>query len=428
MLSKIRLNFLGVLSALFLFSEVQAQSSASTYSALGIGEFNYSGLTHNQAMGGLGISFGSGWNPNVVNPALTTRNTIFNFQAALNYKRINAQTNQESSNVDGGGLSYIAMSFPFKSGKFGGGMGLNQITSVNYRLAVGSEVSGADGISAFNFIEGDGGISEAYLNFGYVLAKRLSVGFTGSYLFGSTIRSNQLTLTNENGNIVGNRSEYYERLTVSDVGYKLGVHYFFPVNENGNLHLGAIYQGLGDVRGTAYAKLAAFGQADDPDSDGDLIANDDAGSVYIPNRFGFGLSYENPNKYVIGLEAQFQDFGEYESFLGEETLLKEALKIGLGFQITPNYLSIDSNLKRATYRFGFEYQQTPYALNQTNVNDIGINFGASIPVNQLSLVNFAVKLGRRGTLDNGLIREDYVNFTFGFSLNDNSWFYKRPFD
>ena len=77
---------------------------------------------------------------------------------------------------------------------------------------------------------------------------------------------------------------------------------------------------------------------------------------------------------------------------------------------------------------GLEWLRTPYFINQTTINDIGINFGTSIPVNQLSLVNFAVKVGRRGTLDNGLIREGYVNFTFGLSLNDNSWFYKRVFE
>ncbi len=428
MLSKIKINLLGVFCALLLFSEAHAQSSASTYSALGIGEFNYSGLTQNQGMGGLGISFGTGWNPNVVNPALTTRNTIFNFQAALNYKRINAQTTVEQSDVDGGGLSYIAMSFPFKSGKIGAGMGLNQITSVNYRLVVESTVRGADDVDATNFIEGDGGISEAYINFGVLVAKNLSLGISGSYLFGSTIRSNQLSLTNEDGNNVGARTEYYERLTVSDVGFKLGAHYYFPISENGNLHLGAIYQVLGEVNGTAFAKLAGLGQADDPDSDGDLIANDDAGSVYIPNRLGFGLSYEKSNKYVIGLEAQLQDFKDYRSFLGEESILKEAVKIGLGFQIVPNYLALDNFLQRTTYRFGVEYQETPYVLNEQPINDLGITFGVSVPVNQLSLVNFAVKVGRRGSLEDGLIREDYVNFTLGFSLNDNSWFYKRPFE
>jgi hypothetical protein len=40
----------------------------------------------------------------------------------------------------------------------------------------------------------------------------------------------------------------------------------------------------------------------------------------------------------------------------------------------------------------------------------------------------AIKVGRRGTVDKGLIREAYVNFTVGFSLNDNSWFYKQVFE
>jgi len=39
-----------------------------------------------------------------------------------------------------------------------------------------------------------------------------------------------------------------------------------------------------------------------------------------------------------------------------------------------------------------------------------------------------MKVGRRGTSANGLIRETYFNFTLGFSLNDNSWFYKRVFE
>ena len=61
MLSKVKLQLLGVLSTLFLFNEAMAQSSASTYSALGIGEFNYSGVTTNQGMGGLGISVTAGF-------------------------------------------------------------------------------------------------------------------------------------------------------------------------------------------------------------------------------------------------------------------------------------------------------------------------------------------------------------------------------
>ncbi|HAH35498.1 MAG TPA: hypothetical protein DCL81_02800 [Algoriphagus sp.] len=427
MLSKIKWHLLGVCCTFILFSEAQAQSSASTYSALGIGEFNYSGLTQNQGMGGLGISFGTGWNANVVNPALQTRNTIFNFQTSLNYRRINASNGSQSSDVDGGGLSYIALSLPFKPGKLTMGMGLIQVTSVNYDLQISSMVNNAE-IEAVNNINGDGGISEAYISAGYLLAKNLSIGVHGSYLFGSTIRKNQLTLFNENGTQVGSTSEYYERLTISDVALKFGTHYYFKVGEKSNLHVGAIYQGLGDVNGSAFAKLAAFGEASDPDTEGDLILDNEKGSIYIPSRYGFGVSYERVNKYVIGLEGQYQNFSDFRNFLGDPLELREAIKLGLGFQIVPDFMSVDNNLKRGTYRVGLEFLQTPYYINQTTINDLGINFGASIPVNQLSLMNLAVKVGQRGTTSAGLIRENYVNFTLGFSLNDNTWFYKRVFE
>lgn len=378
-------------------------------------------------MGGLGISYGTAWNPNTVNPALSTKNTIFNFEAALNYKNIAANNGSETSDVDGGGLSYVAFSLPVKINKFTVGLGLNQITSVNYRLRIQSTVENSD-VRALNAIEGDGGISEAYLTMGMVVAKNLSLGIQGSYLFGSTIRTDQLALYSEEGAQVGITTEYYERLTVSDVGLKAGAYYFIPLSTKSRLHLGAIYQHLGDVNGKAFAKLAAFGQASDPDSDGDLISNDEPGSIYIPNRYGFGVSYEKNNKYVIGLEGQYQDFRKFRSLLDDPLRLQEAIKVGLGLQFTPDYLNVDNALKRSSYRFGLEFQQTPYYLNQTNINDLGINFGASIPVNQLSLLNFAVKVGQRGTTDNGLIKENYVNVTLGLSLNDNSWFFKRVFD
>ncbi|MBS4071276.1 hypothetical protein ACFPIK_07105 [Algoriphagus aquatilis] len=427
MLSKIGLKTVGVLCTLLLFTQGYAQTSSSVYSALGIGDFNSGGLTHNQGMGGMGISFATGWHANVVNPALTTRNTIFNFQAALNYKRINVNNGTENSLVDGGGLSYLAISLPIKSGKFTSGMGLGQISSINYRLQVETPVTNSE-LKASNFLEGDGGISEAYINFGYLLAKNLSIGVHGSYLFGSSIRSNQLLIYDSKDVEVGQASEYYERLTVSDVGFKAGLHYMFKSSAKSNIHLGAIYQKLGDVNGTAFAKLAAIGQASRPNTDGDLIADNQRGSIYIPNRYGVGITYEKNNKFAVGLEGQYQDFADYRNFFGDPLTLQSNKKVGLGVQFVPDFQSFDNLLKRATYRIGLEWNQTPYLLNQSTINDIGINFGTSIPVNQLSLVNFAIKAGQRGTLDNGLIRESYVNFTFGLSLNDNSWFYKRTFE
>jgi hypothetical protein len=422
-----RFRILGTFCVFFIFSEAFSQSSASNYTALGLGDFNNSGLTQNRGMGGLGISFGTGWGLNYLNPALSTRNTIFNFQSAFNYQRIEVSTSNESEITDGGGLSYVGMSFPINSGKSTLGLGLNQVTSVNYSLNVFGQVANTNQ-GSLNRIDGDGGVSEVYISSGFLVAKNLSLGIHGSYLFGSTIRTNQLTLLSEDGSPIGVSSEFYQRRTVSDVAFKGGAQYYFKIGSKSNLHLGAIYQHYGNISGKEFAKVADFGQASNPDSEGDVISDNLKGSVYIPNNIGYGLTYEKINKFVIGLEAQHQKLSQVVEFNGSATDLGDAFKISFGGMIAPNLAAVDNLLKRVTYRFGVEYYQTPYVVANTQIDDLGINFGGSLPINSLSLVNFAVKFGRRGTTDNGLIRENYVNFSLGFSLNDNTWFYKRVFE
>lgn len=422
-----RLKLLGTICVFFIFSEVFSQSSASTYSSLGLGDFNNSGLTQNQAMGGLGISFGTGWGLNYMNPALTTRNTIYNFQAAFNYKRINGTTSDESELLDGGGLSYVGMSLPVKSGKSSIGIGVNQITSVNYNLLVRGQVANSE-LSSINRIDGDGGISEAYISTGYMIAKNLSLGVHASYLFGSTIRTNQLSLLTEDDQPTGVSSEFYQRLTINDVTFKGGLHYFLKLNSKSNLHLGAIYQAYGNISGKEFAKVADFGQASSPIGEGDIISDNVKGSVYIPKNIGYGLTYEKINKFVVGLEIQQQQLSQFRNFNGSLGELGDSFKIALGGQVAPDFSAVDNLLKRITYRFGIDYQETPYIVANTQIRDLGINFGGSVPINSLSLANFAIKLGTRGTTDNGLIRENYVGFSLGFSLNDNTWFYKRVFD
>lgn len=422
-----RIRFLGVLCTFFIYTQAFPQSSASTYSALGLGEFNYAGLTQNQGMGGLGISFGTGWGVNYMNPALSTRNTIFNFQAALNYKRINVSSSVGKETIDGGGLSYVGLSFPVKSGKRTLGMGIGQISSVSYSILVKGDVTNSD-FSSINRVEGEGGISEAYLSYGFVLAKNLSLGIHGSYLFGSTIRTNQLALLDPEDTEFGSQTEFYQRLTVSDITFKGGMHYYFKAGDKSNIHVGATYHAFGNINGKEFAKIADFGQASRPDSDGDILSDNVKGTVFIPSNLGYGISYEKINKFVIGLEAQMQNFSQYRSFSGDQGELGDTYRVAIGGQLIPNFSTVSNIFKRSTIRFGVEYQQTPFILNQTQINDIGINFGASVPINSLSLMNFAVKFGSRGTLNNGLIKEDYFGVTLGFSLNDNTWFYKRVFE
>ncbi|WP_200975372.1 hypothetical protein [Echinicola sp. 20G] len=424
---KTRLQLIGAFCAIFIFTQAKGQIGSSTYSSIGIGDMNNSGLTPNQAMGGLGISYGDAWSVNQVNPALSVKNNVFNFQAAFNYKRFTAETATSSSTLDGGGLSNVVMSLPIKPRKWTVGMGLNQISTVDFEHLVEAPVVNSD-LNSVSRIRGRGGISEVYISTGFELFRNFNLGFHGSYIFGSTIKRQQLTLVDEDGVLQGVSSEYYDRLSLNDFSFKGGAHYAIRTGERSRLNFGAIYHVFGDLDGKKFAKMADIGQASDPDSNGQTVFNNEKGSIYLPNKLGYGISFEKINKFVIGLEAQHQDFREYESFIGLNEGLGNSFKVGLGGQFVPDIYSLESAFMRSTFRAGVEFEQTPYLIGQNKVNDIGINFGASVPMNSLSLLNMAVKVGQRGTTENGLVKENYFKVSLGFSINDNSWFYKKVFE
>ena len=79
------------------------------------------------------------------------------------------------------------------------------------------------------------------------------------------------------------------------------------------------------------------------------------------------------------------------------------------------------------YRVGTRFEKTGLVLNNQPIEDFGITFGLGLPVGGLSKINIGVELGQLGTLNSGLIKENYGNIMLGFSLSD-VWFIKRKYD
>ena len=112
--------------------------------------------------------------------------------------------------------------------------------------------------------------------------------------------------------------------------------------------------------------------------------------------------------------------------------------LNVGGQITPNLNSINSYWATVDYRAGLILDQTYFNVNnatgtgQTNIKSYAATFGFGLPlraVNGTSFykINIAAELGRRGTLTNGLVRENYFKIRLGFTLNDR-WFQRYKFD
>jgi hypothetical protein len=153
--------------------------------------------------------------------------------------------------------------------------------------------------------------------------------------------------------------------------------------------------------------------------------------LIIPSKFSFGLGIGQVRRWFIGAEYFSQKTSNFSNQLysSANTSYEDASKISLGGFFIPQYNSFSSYLKRSVYRAGARYEKTGLVINNESINEFGISFGIGLPVGEarlLSNANLGLEIGKRGTTNNNLIEENFINFQISLSLNDR-WFQKRRF-
>jgi len=99
-------------------------------------------------------------------------------------------------------------------------------------------------------------------------------------------------------------------------------------------------------------------------------------------------------------------------------------KFDAGFAFTPAKGSIKSYFELIQYQAGFSVSNSYLTINNVNPTNFEIMVGAGLPFQSGSQMNVALGWGKRGSLDRGLIREDYFRLTISLSICEN-WFMKR---
>lgn len=424
---KLKAFFLGIFISFIFSISVYAQTGSSPYSIKGIGDLRTMELPNNIGMGGIGIGLPQSLQLNNMNPALLPFNTLTHFGLGVmaDYRRI---LNQDAATTNlGGGLSYLTFAFPIITGKWTLSSGLIPYSTVNYSYRLnGSPIAGTDTKVNYDY-SGEGGITMAYLGNGFQLTKNFAVGVQVNYLFGSII--------NETGTeLIGldvpstNRTVLYDRTRFSDFKIKGGLSFNHLVRNRTIFNAGLIYELGGDVNAQNLSRLERrnfVANAWQPVSI-DTVSNV-KGSVRLPSTLGFGVSLYKSFHWSVGSDVTLQNWSTFRNFNDGNSDMVDSYKVSLGGEYTPEIASIDNYLKRMTYRMGISYENTPFQVNDEQVRDFGINFGTSLPVSRFSSLDMAFRLGRRGSLSNDLIREDYFRVFFGVTFNDK-WFQRRKFD
>lgn len=418
-------------------SLVLAQAGYSPYSSIGIGDIRGLGLTHNHGMGGVGISNGSGMFYNNANPALLYKNNLSVFSIGMTGEYKNVSTTDLSQTNYTGGFDHLMLGLPLVIDRWTIGLGLMPYSTVNYKYNTQEKVIGDPNADLFKAFEGSGGFNKVFLSNGLRLYKNLSVGLTVGYLFGSIkdeistqVRTTKQVNDTTTASFVSNTVLTTNRLTAGDLYLLGGLAYRFPINNITGLNVGLTYEMGGDIDGKLFQNIRNTSYRDNANFANDTL-KETRGAMRLPSTLGIGLSYEKSFHWTVGADLLLSNWSEYRDFSengeGGNNDFHNSYTISVGAEYIPDIASIDSYLERVVYRIGISHERLPYKINNEFINDFGINFGVSLPVRNYSSFNLAFQLGRRGTTDHNLIKENYFRVNLGITFNDR-WFVRRRFD
>ena len=281
---------------------------------------------------------------------------------------------------------------------------------------------------------GEGGVSKAYLGYGLKLAKNLHLGFNVGYLFGSLKENRSIDFLDPRPDVEYDLSAFNSRTqyqrSVGGLSFDLGVQYEAILNDKTKLILG--YTGntgksinsQRDVVTTRYRRDDRGNEL--AVSDSTLFIEGEKSTINMPVTHTVGFAFEKSNSWLVGADLSYGKWSDYNEG-GVNGGLNDSYGVALGGQFTPDASSISNYWKLVDYRLGMKYDRTFIKIGNNDIKQYALTFGMGFPLpsNRSSFyrINLSTEVGQRGTQENNLVRDNYVNVHIGFTLNDK-WFQK----
>ncbi|MFY7740347.1 MAG: hypothetical protein ACOVQC_07505 [Flavobacterium sp.] len=419
------------ISLLFSLVSFAQEGTSSPYSFYGIGDVRFRGTVETRSMAGLSILPDS-IHINLQNPAMYSSLKLTSFSVGGTYSVNQLKTNQKDEKAQRTTLDYLAIGIPLK--KVGLGFGLIPYSSVGYNIK--NSVYAPDGRTD-NYYKGTGGLNKVFFGFGYQLAKNFSIGADVQYNFGKIDTRSLSTEFTLNSSNEYEQVQYSTRETnsssASGVNFNAGLSYNTKLYKNVSLFSSLTYTPeatitLNNERFIAIVQ-SVDGVADAVVGDEEEIQVADT-KLKMPSKFSFGVGIGDTKKWIVGTELTFQGTSNFGNRFNDidNVSYENATRFTIGGYYIPNYKSFTNYFERVVYRGGFRFENTGLVINNQPIEDAALTLGLGLPLRgAFSNVNVGFELGNRGTQKGGLVREHYMNFSIGLSLNDR-WFQKRKYD
>lgn len=402
----------GVACMLLLFSQqtFSQSSTNSPYSYFGLGEIESGDIGRTSGMGGIGIGMGSDRMLNKNNPASysTLDSLAFLFDITLSLKSADYTNYKGSFSTLNAGLKKLAIGFrvtPIWSTT----VGIKPFSSVGYKVNQVKRIEGSMGTYTVTST-GDGGLSQLYFGNSLKVTNHLSAGVNTSFIFGSIKK-----LEVYQSSIM---DDYTIERKISPMALYVdfGLQYRNALNSRWSYTVGAVG---GVKRKMGFTELTTV-------STSIISTTDDSTTIltqeYIPAFLGIGTAIKSLN-WTFGADFRTDFWGNVTESTGRH-IYKNSNKVAIGAEYAPNIGLTKNIFQRMVYQAGVKYEESYLKLNSTNLDGYAVTAGVEIPGRRTrTSLGLALEYGKRGSLQNGLIRENYFQLNLHLNMSD-IWFVK----
>ncbi|AZB10590.1 hypothetical protein EG344_18010 [Chryseobacterium sp. G0162] len=412
---------------------LNAQSlSNSPYAKYGIGDVKYDNTIETVSMGGISTAFISDFtsNFNFANPANNANFelTSIKLEATNENNYFKSNFNDMKSTKHSTYLSNISLAFPISS-KVKMGISYQPYSSKSYDILSQRKADNGTIIDQNQF-RGSGTLNTAAVALSYKINQEFSVGARANLYFGDL---SDLTEFSSAGSeyIAG----YETKNRIRNFNFTLGTSYQkLNSRTDKKLTIGATatFGNIGNM--TTEFTNSTYRYADAAGTKTDINPIDykeDKSKNLLPLQASVGVGYGSENHWFLSGQVDYKK-GEDIAYFGQSFNLQDTYRISAGGWYLPNYNNFRSYFSRVIYRYGAFYERGNLKLEGNSINKFGISAGVMLPfknssITRMSGLEIGVELGKRGTLQNNLINQNFINLKVGFNFADK-WFRKSLYN
>jgi hypothetical protein len=411
-----------VLSGLFvvLLSKANAQNMSSPYSVYGVGEIQELQPDRSSGMANtsMAIMSTSGFLINK-NPAslIGLERSVAQVDLGIVGKIVTFKgnvINGDNSSTRDVTIKRISISSKL-SNHWASSVGFKPFSYVNYSFAAQKSIEGSSNTYTGKY-EGNGGLHNLFWNNAFGIGKHLALGVRSNLIFGSINQTETLEGNTLSTPVVSQITNYY-----TGFRFEGGAIYGAKINKNWRFSVGGKVTTKNDLTSE---KTLTVTEGNTFVENNKVLAD---GTFTLPWQYDAGIALVNKGRATFTVDYSHGNWNKLNPG-GTTWAMVNSERVSAGFQLSNQVQRYGFTAEKNYFQAGLFTGRSYLQVKGQEINEVGATLGFGGYLSRPFAYNLAIEAGRRGTITNNLVRENYFQFTISLSYREVLYSKGRKYD